>query len=250
MVVTGGASGIGQAMARRFATDGAGTVIVADINGEGAQSVADEIGGRAEQIDMTDEKSQIDLINRTEADVGPIELWCGNAGVGADGGVELENDVWNFTWNVNVMAHVITARHMIPHWTERGSGHFLITASAAGLLTNLGTAPYAVTKHGAVALAEWLAITYGHQGIRVSCLCPQGVRTPMTEAEDRLAIDVVRAEGMIEPCDVAEAVAVGLAEDSFLILPHPEVKTYELRRAGDRQRWLNGMQRLHASLVG
>lgn len=249
VVVTGAASGIGRALARRFAADGARCVVVADIDGYGAQAVADEIGGRAEQIDVTDENAQIGLIERTEAEAGPIELWCGNAGVGSEGGLDLDNAAWRFSWEVNVMAHVISGRHLIPRWIERGSGHLMITASAAGLLTNLGTAPYAVTKHGAVALAEWIAVTHGHQGIRVSCLCPQGVRTPMTEDEGRLAVDVVRAEGMLEPEDVADVVAESLADDRFLILPHPAVKTYEQRRAGDRERWLSGMQRLQASLL-
>ncbi len=249
VVVTGAASGIGRALARRFAADGARSVVVADIDGDGARATAAEIGGRAEQIDVTDEAAQVEVIERTEAEAGPIELWCGNAGVGASGGLELDDGEWDFNWRVNVMANVISGRHLIPRWVERGSGHFLITASAAGLLTNLGTAPYAVTKHAAVALAEWVAITHGHQGVRVSCLCPQGVRTPMTE-DDRLAVDVVRAEGMIEPEDVADAVAEGLADDRFLILPHPVVKTYEQRRAGDRERWITGMQRLQASLLG
>lgn len=248
IVVTGGASGIGRAMARRFAADGAGTVVVADLNGEGAAAVAEEIGGRGEMLDVTDEAAVLELIERTEAEAGPIDLWCGNAGIGAGGGVELDNEVWNANWNVNVMAHVIASRHLVPRWIERGHGHLLLTASAAGLLTNLGTAPYAVTKHGCVALAEWIAITYGEQGVGVSCLCPQGVRTPMTEAEGELSIEVVKAMGMIEPEEVAEAVAVGLAADDFLILPHPEVSLYEQRRAGDRGRWISGMQKLQASL--
>jgi len=247
-VVTGAASGIGRAMAQRFAADGAGTVVVADIDGDGAAAVAHEIGGRAETLDVTDEDAQLAMINRTEAQWGPIELWCGNAGVASTGGLELDNKAWEFNWQVNVMAHVITGRHMIPRWIERGSGHFLITASAAGLLTNLGTAPYAVTKHGAVALAEWISISHGDEGVRVSCLCPQGVRTPMTEADGEMAIEVVKAMGMIEPEDVADCVAAGIANDDFLILPHPEVSRYEQRRTGDRQRWLSGMRKLQATL--
>lgn len=250
IVVTGGASGIGRAMARRFAADGAGALVVVDVNAEGAAAVAEEIGGRSEVVDMTDEAAIVALIDRVEADIGPIDLWCGNAGVGAGGGVELENEIWDFSWSVNVMAHVVAARQLVPRWIERGGGHLLLTASAAGLLTNLGTAPYAVTKHACVALAEWIKITYGEKGVGVSCLCPQGVRTPMTEADGELAVEVVKAMGMIEPEDVAEAVALGLARDDFLILPHPEVATYEQRRAGDRERWLTGMQKLQASLPG
>jgi NAD(P)-dependent dehydrogenase (short-subunit alcohol dehydrogenase family) len=255
IVVTGGASGIGRAMARRFAADGAATVILADLDAEGVAEVAAEITAtgvesRGEVIDMTDETAVILLIDRVESEIGPIDLWCGNAGVGANGGIELGNEVWNFNWDVNVMAHVIAARHLVPRWIERGGGHLLLTASAAGLLTNLGTAPYAVTKHACVALAEWIKITYGERGVGVSCLCPQGVRTPMTEADGELAIEVVKAMGMIEPEEVADAVAIGLADDRFLILPHPEVATYEQRRAGDRERWLTGMQKLQATLPG
>ena len=248
VVVTGAASGIGKAMARRFAADGADTVIVVDINAQGVAEVAREIGGRGEVVDMTDEAAIVALIDRVEAEIGPIDLWCGNAGVGSNGGVELDNEVWDFNWSVNVMAHVVAARQLVPRWIERGGGHLLLTASAAGLLTNLGTAPYAVTKHACVALAEWIKITYGEQGVGVSCLCPQGGRTPMTGGDGELAIEVVKAMGMIEPEDVADAVAQGLANDDFLILPHPEVATYEQRRAGDRERWLSGMQKLQASL--
>jgi len=250
VVVTGAASGIGRAMARRFAADGASIVYVADLDGDGAMAVAEEIGGVGVGIDVTDEAAIVALIEQVEHDHGPIDLWAGNAGIGANGGVELGDDEWNANWNVNVLAHVKACRHLVPRWTERGSGHLLITASAAGLLTNLGTAPYAVTKHGAVALAEWIAITHGDAGIGVSCLCPQGVRTPMTEADGELAVEVVKAMGMIEPEEVAEAVAVGLANDDFLILPHPEVARYELNRATDRGRWLAGMRRLQATLPG
>jgi len=249
VVVTGGASGIGRAMARRFAADGAAKVVVADLDGQGAAAVASEIAGRAEELDVTNEAAMEAMIERTEADVGPIELWCGNAGIGTASGLELPGEGWNAIWNVNVMANVTAARLLVPRWVERGSGHLLITASAAGLLTNLGDAPYTVTKHGAVALAEWIAITHGHQGVRVSCLCPQGVRTPMTEADD-LAIEVVKAMGMIEPEEVADVVAAAVAADEFLILPHPEVARYEQRRAGDRARWITGMQRLRQSLPG
>ena len=250
IVVTGGASGIGRAMARRFATDGAATVCVADLDGDGAAEVAREIGGVGFELDVTDEAAVVAVIEATEAEHGPIDLWCGNAGIGANGGIELSDEAWDANWNVNVLAHVKACRHLIPRWEARGGGHLLITASAAGLLTNLGTAPYAVTKHGAVALAEWIAITHGGNGVGVSCLCPQGVRTPMTEADGELAIEVVKAMGMIEPEEVADAVAAGLANDDFLILPHPEVARFEQRRAGDRARWLAGMQKLQASLPG
>ncbi len=249
IVVTGGASGIGRALARRFAAEGAACVVVADLDGAGAKKVAAEIDGRAAELDASDERSVIELIETTETEVGPIELWCGNAGIGGPGGVESPNEDWNRTWDVNVMAHVIAARHLIPRWTQRGSGHLLITASAAGLLTSLGTASYAATKHAAVALAEWLAITHGDDGVRVSCLCPQGVRTAMTALGGSMSTDQVEALGMIEPEEVASVVVEGLSHDRFLILPHPEVVTYEQRRAGDRERWLAGMRKMQRALL-
>lgn len=247
-VVTGGASGIGRALARRLSQEGA-TVAVADLDGSGARAVAGEIGGLGIEADVADEAAVAALIERVERDLGPLELWCGNAGIGGPaGGVELSDEAWNRFWSVNAMAHVIASRHLLPRWLERGSGHLLVTASAAGLLTNLGNAPYAATKHAAVALAEWLAIAYGDRGVRVSCLCPQGVRTPMIDADGDLAVEQVRALGLIEPEEVAKAVVEGLRADRFLILPHPEVAGYEQRRAGDRERWLAGMRRMQRGL--
>ena len=257
-VVTGAASGIGRSLARALALDAGSVVVVADIDGPGAEAVAAEIAadsgagrpaGLAAGIDVTDEAAVIELIERVEASLGPIELWCGNAGISRLGGVERPDDEWNHVWNVNVMAHVIACRHLVPRWIERGSGHLLVTASAAGLLTNFGTASYAVTKHAAVGLAEWLAIAHGDDGVRVSCLCPQGVRTPMTENEGAVAVDQVRALGLMEPEDVATVTVEALQQDRFLILPHPEVATYEQRRAGDRQRWLDGMRRMQRRLL-
>jgi NAD(P)-dependent dehydrogenase (short-subunit alcohol dehydrogenase family) len=258
-VVTGAASGIGRALARGLALEAGSVVVVADIDGPGAAAVAAEIAseagpgataGLAAGIDVTDEDAVVSLIEQTEENLGPIELWCGNAGISHLGGVERPDDEWNHVWDVNVMAHVTACRHLVPRWVERGSGHLLVTASAAGLLTNLGTASYAVTKHAAVGLAEWIAITHGDAGVRVSCLCPQGVRTPMTENEGAVAVDQVRALGLIEPEEVAAATLEALREDRFLILPHPEVAAYELRRAGDRQRWLDGMRRMQRRLLG
>lgn len=258
-VVTGAASGIGRSLARALALEAGGVVVVADIDGPGAEAVAAEIAtetgpdgtaGFAAGIDVTDEDAVVSLIEQVESSLGPIELWCGNAGISRLGGVERPDDEWNHVWDVNVMAHVIACRHLVPRWVERGSGHLLVTASAAGLLTNFGTASYAVTKHAAVGLAEWIAITHGDDGVRVSCLCPQGVRTPMTENEGAVAVDQVRALGLMEPEDVAAVTLEALREDRFLILPHPEVATYELRRAGDRQRWLDGMRRMQRRLLG
>lgn len=258
-VVTGAASGIGRCLARALALDAGSEVVVVDIDRAGAEAVAGEIAaeartdgtaGFAAGIDVTDEDAVVSLIEQVESSLGPIELWCGNAGISRLGGVERPDDEWNRVWHVNVMAHVIACRHLVPRWAERGSGHLLVTASAAGLLTNFGTASYAVTKHAAVGLAEWIAITHGDDGVRVSCLCPQGVRTPMTENEGAVAVDQVRALGLMEPEDVAAVTLEALRQDRFLILPHPEVATYELRRAGDRQRWLDGMRRMQRRLLG
>ena len=258
-VVTGAASGIGRALARALALDAGAVVVAADIDGAGAEAVATEIAegagsgepaGLAAQIDVTDEAAVIALIERVEERLGPIGLWCGNAGISRMGGVERPNEEWNLVWDVNLMAHVIACRHLVPRWVDRGSGHLLVTASAAGLLTGLGTASYAVTKHAAVALAEWIAITHGDGGVRVSCLCPQGVRTPMTESDWMLGVAQVEALGLMEPEEVAAVTLEALREDRFLILPHPEVETYEQRRAGDRERWLRGMRRMQRGLLG
>ena len=257
-VVTGAASGIGRSLARALALDAGAVVVVADINEAGATAVAEataagaEAGGTvgfAAGIDVTDEASTVALIERVEDSLGPIELWCGNAGISCLGGAERPDEEWNRVWDVNVMAHVIACRHLVPRWLERGSGHLLVTASAAGLLTGLGAASYAVTKHAAVALAEWIAITHGDGGVRVSCLCPQGVRTPMTELEGELGVAQVQALGLMEPEEVAAATLEALREDRFLILPHPEVAVYEQRRAGDRQRWLAGMRGMQRRLL-
>lgn len=246
-VVTGGASGIGRALAERFAADGASAVVVTDLDGAGADRVAAGLSpakaiGR--QLDVTDAASVAAAVSEIEAEVGPIDLWCSNAGVAIGAELGEESD-WATSWDVHVMAHVHIARELLGRMADRGSGRLVLTASAAGLLTNMDSAPYTVTKHGTVALAEWLAIKHRDAGIRVSCLCPQGVRTAMT-AHDPADSATRLAGAMIEPEDVAEAVTAALAEDRFLILPHPEVAEYERRRAGDRDRWLQGMSRILA----
>jgi NAD(P)-dependent dehydrogenase (short-subunit alcohol dehydrogenase family) len=245
-VVTGGAGGIGRALARRFAREGARAVVVADLDQAGAQRVADELDCAVPLgagVDVTDREAVAALVDRVERDAGPIDLWCSNAGVGL--GPDLGGDQdWERSWQVHVMAHVHVARALLPRMAARGRGHLLITASAAGLLTNVDTAPYSVTKHGSVALAEWLAIHHGDDGITVSCLCPQGVRTAMTAGQPDAALLAVGR--LLEPEEVADAVVDGLADGRFLILPHPEVAEYERRRAGDRDRWLAGMRRLRA----
>jgi NAD(P)-dependent dehydrogenase (short-subunit alcohol dehydrogenase family) len=243
VVVTGGGSGIGRSLARRFAADGARGVVVADL--AGADAVADEIGGLAVTTDVSVEADIVALIDAAEAAYGPIDLFCSNAGIGTFGGPEVPDAEWQRIWEINVMGHVYAARHLVPRMIERGGGYLLNTASAAGLLTQLGSAPYSVTKHAAVAFAEWLSITYGEQGIKVSVLCPQGVRTAMTAP---LGDDggVVGVDGMMEPEEVADVVVEALADERFLVLPHPEVGDYFRRKADDYQRWLGGMRRLQA----
>ncbi len=246
-VVTGGASGIGRALCRRFAMEGARGVIVADLDGAGAAEVAREIGALAVPTDVSRETDILQLVARTIAAYGSVDLFCSNAGIATDGGLEVADSAWQRIWSINVMAHVYAARAVLPGMLARKEGYLLQTASAAGLLTQIGSAPYSVTKHAAVAFAEWLAVTYGDQGIRVSCLCPQGVRTNMLaqaqEGPGRFLLD-----GALEPEQVAEAVVAGLAEERFLILPHPEVGEYFRRKAADYDRWLRGMRRLQEKL--
>jgi NAD(P)-dependent dehydrogenase (short-subunit alcohol dehydrogenase family) len=246
VVVTGGASGIGRALARRFADEGARGVVVADVDGDGAQDVADEIGGLGVACDVAVEAQVADLVARAASAFGPVDLFCANAGVAVGTDEAAPDAEWDLALAVNVKAHVYAARALLPAWLERGEGYFLATASAAGLLTQIGSAPYAVSKHAAVAFAEWLSVTYGDRGIRVSCLCPMGVKTAMT-AGDGLATDIVATAGtMLEPEEVAAAVVEGLQAERFLILPHPEVQTFFARKADDYDRWLAGMRRLQA----
>jgi NAD(P)-dependent dehydrogenase (short-subunit alcohol dehydrogenase family) len=246
VVVTGGASGIGRALARRFADEGAGGVVVADLDGAGAQEVADEIGGLGVACDVAVEAQVADLVARAASAFGPVDLFCANAGVAVGTDEAAPDAEWDLALAVNVRAHVYAARALLPAWLERREGYFLATASAAGLLTQIGSAPYAVSKHAAVAFAEWLSVTYGDRGVRVSCLCPMGVKTAMT-AGDGLATDIVATAGpMLEPEEVAAAVVEGLGAERFLILPHPEVRTFFARKADDYDRWLAGMRRLQA----
>jgi NAD(P)-dependent dehydrogenase (short-subunit alcohol dehydrogenase family) len=248
VVVTGAGSGIGAALARRFAAEGAAAVVVSDRDGEAARRVADEISGTADTTDVTDEAAVAALVERTLDDHGRIDLFCSNAGVFAGGGVEVDTDTWQRVFSVNVLAHVYAARAVLPSMLERGSGYLLNVASAAGLLTTPGDAPYTVTKHGAVALAEWLAVTYGDRGIKVSAVCPLGVATPLLLDpldEGRSAASVVAASGeVISADDVAQTVIEGLADERFLILPHPEVGTYWAQKAADPDRWLAGLRKL------
>jgi NAD(P)-dependent dehydrogenase (short-subunit alcohol dehydrogenase family) len=250
-VVTGGGNGIGRALCRRFAAEGARGVVVVDRDADAVQAVAHELGDRALGLtaDVAVEADIVNLVEHAEENFGPIDLFCSNAGIGGGGGVEAPDEIWHDIWAINVLAHVYAARAVLPSMLARGEGYLLNTASAAGLLTNIGNAPYTATKHAAVGLAEWLSITYGDQGIKVSCLCPQGVKTNMLMGSPgNPATEVVLAQGAIEPEQLADAVVEGLRAEQFLILPHPEVSEYVRRKAEDPDRWLAGMRRLQARI--
>ncbi len=255
-IVTGAAGGIGAALARRFAAEGAAAVVLADRDGPAATAVASGLPVEALGlgVDVGDERQVRRLVATVQERYARVDLFCSNAGVSAGAGLDASDDDWAHAWSVNVMAHVYAARAVLPGMLARGAGYLLQTCSAAGLLTAVGDAPYTATKHAAVGLAEWLAVTYGGRGIRVSALCPQGVRTSMlTDGLDagHLGAKVVAASGaVIEPDDVAEAVVRGLAEERFLILPHPEVAGYTRRKAADPDRWLAAMRGLTARLDG
>ncbi len=264
IVITGGGSGIGAALAEQLVQERPAAVVVVDLHAEHAEQVAARLSAGAPDgtevwsrgIDVSDGAALAALFDDVEQRHGLVDLFCANAGIGTAQGLDATEETWDRVWQVNVMAHVRAARLLVPRWLERGRGHLLVTASAAGLLSNLGDAPYSVTKHGAVAFAEWLSITYGDQGIGVSCLCPQGVRTPLLfgpgdgPAPDELALVAVKLQRILEPSEVAEFTVQSLRRDEFLILPHEEVADYERARAGDRTRWLSSMRRLQARLVG
>lgn len=242
VVVTGGGAGIGEALARRFAADGA-NVVVNDIDPARARRVARDIDGHAVPCDAATQEGVERLVAQARDRFGDIDLFCANAGVGRGGGPEAPDEWWEVSWEVNVMAHVRAARALLPRWLERGRGHFLATVSAAGLLSHITAAPYAVTKHGALAFAEWLSLTYGDRGITVQALCPQGVRTDMLLSEDDPGKALLLPDALL-PEEVAEVVVQGLSGGQFLVLPHPEVARYAVNRATDPDRWLAGMRRL------
>jgi NAD(P)-dependent dehydrogenase (short-subunit alcohol dehydrogenase family) len=261
-IVTGGGGGIGGALARRFADAGA-RVVVADLDGARAEAVAAAIEaewpGQALGVgaDVADPAAIAGLIARAEEAFGPVDVYAANAGVGVGLGLGETEEEWAVSIDVNLLAHVRAARLLVPGWLERGEGYFVSTASAAGLLTQIGSAPYSVTKHGAVALAEWLSVTYGDRGIRVSCLCPMGVNTAMLnagiDAEDDAgqlgARAVTTAGAVLEPEDVADAVLAAMDEERFLVLPHAEVLEFFRRKGLDYDRWLRGMRRLQAAIA-
>lgn len=244
-IVTGGAHGIGKALSERFALEGA-RVVVADLDAEAASQVAQQIAGLAVTTNVAREADIVNLVQKANEAYGAIDLFCSNAGIGTPGGADEPNEIWQNIWEVNVMAHIYAARAVVPQMLARGEGYLLNTASAAGLLAQIGSAPYSVTKHAAVAFAEWLSITHGDRGIRVSCLCPQGVNTDLLRRSAGAPGQFLRA-GMLEPEQVADCVVKGLEEERFLILPHPEVAEYMRRKATDYDRWLRGMRRLQAS---
>ena len=242
-VVTGGANGIGRALCRKFAATGARGVVVADLDAGGAGRVAAEIGGLAVPADVGVEADIFNLVEKASSAFGRIDLFCSNAGIVVDGGEEVSDSGWQRIMAINLMAHVYAARAVLPAMLARGEGYLLQTVSAAGLLTSLGSAPYAVTKHAALAFAEWLSITYGDAGIKVSALCPQGVRTDMLPHFLETDGEALR-ESALEPEQVAEAVVAGLAKEQFLILPHPQVAEFFQRKASEYDRWIRGMRRL------
>jgi NAD(P)-dependent dehydrogenase (short-subunit alcohol dehydrogenase family) len=249
VVVTGAAGGIGRALALRCAAEGA-RVAATDIQAASLGRVGDELGPSHLAVpgDITDESALAALLEGVESELGPVDVFFANAGVAiGEDPVGTPDEVWDHAFMVNVRAHILAARRLLPGWLARGEGYFVATASAAGLLTQIGSAPYAVTKHAAVAFAEWLSVTYGDRGIRVSCLCPMGVRTAMLQGEE-LSHRVVRGAGaVLEPEEVADVVIDAIDREQFLILPHPEVLTFFQRKGLDYERWLAGMRRLQAA---
>jgi NAD(P)-dependent dehydrogenase (short-subunit alcohol dehydrogenase family) len=242
-IVTGAGRGIGAALARRFAHEGARAVYVVDRDGEHAQQVAAQCDGIAVAADVTREIEIQKLVASVHEKFGRVDLFASNAGIMQDGGLEVSDAQWQHAWDTNFLSHVYAARAVIPQMVQQGGGYLLQTASAAGLLTQIGAAPYSVTKHAAVAFAEWLSITYHRQGLRVSCLCPQGVHTRMLDDSTSTIADELRPTALT-PEQIADAVVDGLAEERFLILPHPEVATYVQHKATDNERWLRAMRRL------
>ncbi len=254
MVVTGGASGIGKALAEAFHREGARHVVVADRNEEGAREVAAAIGGTGVGLDVADEGSVRDLVAATESTVGPIDLFMSNAGYVTIGGLEVPNEEINDMWDVHVMAHVYAARAVLPSMIQRGEGYIMSTASAAGLLTQLGSLAYSLTKNAAVALAEWIAITHAHQGIRVSVHCPQAVQTnigansPSRDRRVGQSVGVASGDGVLTAEQAADVCIDAVREERFWVLPHPEVAEYVRRKGTDIDRWLHGMRRFQGRL--
>ncbi|MEU6238342.1 SDR family oxidoreductase [Kitasatospora sp. NPDC047058] len=246
VVVTGAGRGIGAALAGAFAAAGA-RVVVNDLDAGAARAVAADCGGTALPGDAASAGGLATLVEGSREALGEIDVWCANAGVAPVGGADAPPSAWALAWEVNVLAHVRAAELLLPRWLERGSGRFVATVSAAGLLTMLGSAPYAVSKHGALAFAEWLSATYRHRGLKVHALCPQGVRTDMLTSTGAVG-ELLMAATALEPEDVADATLAAVREERFLVLPHPEVAEYYRLRAAEPERWIGGMNRLQRDL--
>jgi len=249
IVITGAGSGIGRALAIRFKADGAKQIVAVDINAENAQATANMVDGVAMTADVSVEDDIVRVIETTEAQIGPIDLFCSNAGVGIGPDLNSPNSQWQTSWDVNLMSHLYAARHLVPRMVGRGGGYFLNTASAAGLLNQVGAAAYGVTKHAAIGFGEWLAIHHQHEGIKVSMLCPQAVRTAMT-ASDNDATAAASADGMMEPEELADKVVEGLRVEAFLILPHEVVLEYMRNKTANYDRWIGGMNKLMKRITG
>jgi NAD(P)-dependent dehydrogenase (short-subunit alcohol dehydrogenase family) len=247
VVVTGGGHGIGRALARRFAVDGA-RVVVNDLDGAAAATVAAEIGGYGVPGDAATEQGVVSLVAAARERYGTVDVWCANAGIGRGHGLSATEEDWSAGLEVNVLAHVRAARLLVPDWVERGAGRFVVTASAAGLLTMLGSPVYSVSKHAAVAFAEWLSATYRHRGVQVHAICPQGVNTRMLDESGGPLKDVLSHDTALEPEDVAEALWRAIEENRFLVLPHPEVAGYYAARATHVDTWLAAMNKLQRRL--
>ncbi len=247
IVVTGGANGIGAAMCRKFKAEGARKVVVSDVDAVAAEKVASEIDGLAIPCNVADEAQVKHLVDATIETCGRIDVFCSNAGITVKGGLESSNDDWQRMWDVNVMSRLYAARAVVPKMLERGSGYLVHTASAAGVLTEIGSASYSVTKHSDVAMAEWLSVCYGRQGIKVSCVCPLGVKTDFLDEDD--AIHRYLHLHSITPEDVADSIVEGMRQEHFLILPHPEVAEFFSLKTDDYDRWIRGMQRLRQKLT-
>jgi NAD(P)-dependent dehydrogenase (short-subunit alcohol dehydrogenase family) len=250
IVITGAGSGIGRALAERFAAEGPRALVLADINQEAVEAVAGELGDIATAVrtDVGREEDILGLVDRAREVGRQVDVFISNAGVpGPDGGpIEAGDEEWDRAWRINVMAHVWAARALLPEMLERGDGYLVSTASAAGILTQVGALVYSTTKHAAVAIAEWLSITYGDRGVKVSCICPLGVRTPMLETalEDSVGGAALLRDELLEPSDVAEAAVAGMREERLLIFPHPQLTQYMAFKGGDNERWLAGMRRM------
>ncbi len=260
-VVTGAAGGIGSAVVRTLLGAGATAVVATDLVRGGVDALASELNGEAgtatgggrvfpRPLDVTDSKATQALVDEIEDTLGPIDIWFANAGLATGGGPEVDDAIWNKQWDVNLMAHVYAARALLPGWLARGEGHLVTTASMAGLLTTLGDGVYAATKHAAVGFAEWLAITYGAQGVRVSCICPGAVDTPMLRAgaggDPTKASAVIGGGEVLPAAEAARRIVEAVTADRFLIYTHPEMQTFVQRKAEDPERWITGMQRLWA----